>query len=75
MLKISRHAQERMEQRNIRLFDIVEAIELGNAKESKGNLVVRNKVSVRNDYPLQVVYAVNGDEIVIISCYWKGLND
>ena len=77
MLKLSRHAQERMEQRNISKSDILEALKAGNAKPSKGNMVVRNKVSSRNDYPLQVVYSLDtvNRKVVIVSCYWKGLND
>ena len=76
-VKMSQHAQERMAERNIRLMDIMEALKAGNAKPSKGNMVVRNKVSSRSDYPLQVVYSLDtvNRKVVVVSCYWKGLND
>ena len=75
-IKFSPHSKERMQKREVQNVDIMEALKNGQIKESKDKFVVCTKVSSRKDYPLQVVFTLNHNKVLVVSSvYWKGLED
>ena len=73
MIVLTKHAKERMQQRNVSYSQIVEALKAGNVKSNKNGSYVRNFVKGESRAPLQVGFFIEGKKIIVASVYFKGL--
>ena len=73
MIVLTKHAKERMQERNVSYNQIVEALKKGNIKSNNNGKYVRNFVKGENRAPLQVGFFIEGKKIIVASVYFKGL--
>ena len=75
MIKLTQHAQERMELRGVNIAQIREALAKGNVKKNHHGFYVQNYVQGQKNFPLRVAYVIQNKQIIIKSVFFKGLPD
>ena len=73
MIVLTKHAKERMQQRNVSMKQIIEAISKGKIQSNKNGEFVREFVKGESRAPLQVGFFIEGKKIIVASVYFKGL--
>jgi len=73
-LQLSKHAQERMNERGIRLEDIQKVLAAGKSRETRGNTVWKidpKTIGATNNSIFNLLRVVCNAKFLVITVYWQ----